>query len=110
MSNHLLSAQKATIKSLSYNDATLCMLFHEINHTFDSTKTMRDNLYILKDLYKTIVQTPNLDRYQRTMFPKYYRWISKTIKQLERRNKVGAFQGHNKTSKMYETINHARLN
>lgn len=95
-----LSAQKATVKALAYNDETLCMLFHEIDQLFDSTKTMRDNLYTLKDMYKTIVQTPNLDKYQRTMFPKYYRWISKTIKQLERRNKVGAFQGHSKTSKI----------
>ena len=100
MSKRLLSAQKATVQSLAYNAETLCLLFHEMNHTFDSTKTMRDNLYTLKDMYKTIVQTPNLDKYQRIMFPKYYRWISKTIKQLERRNKVGVFQGHNKTSKI----------
>ena len=104
MSKHLLSAQKATVKSLAYNAETLCMLFHEMNHTFDSTKTMRDNLYTLKNMYKIIVQTPNLDKYQRTMFPKYYRWISKTIKQLERRNKVGAFQGHNKTSKIQHHV------
>jgi hypothetical protein len=100
--NPSIDNKVAHFSFVGFNNASLRDLFEGIDKVFDPTLAMKQNLSILKEKYKQVVQTPvknrtGLGKSHPAKVAKNYRWISTVLKQLERRGVVGTFKGHTKT-------------